>query len=125
MGGAIAQELAIGYPSLVRSMVLNGTWSSPDAYLRRVFGSWIAAARDAASERDLLEAFFLWIYTARAHADGSVDRWVGEPATVGATAASRRTTWCPAEEHTPSPAIVTTVTRVDSNIGVRRCIPPL
>ena len=35
-----------------------------DAYFRRMFGSWIAGARDAASERDLLEAFFLWIYSA-------------------------------------------------------------
>ena len=78
MGGAIAQELALAHPSLVRSLVLNGSWTRPDAYVRRMFGSWIAAARDAASERDLLEAFFLWIYTPRAHADGSADRYIDE-----------------------------------------------
>ena len=77
-GGAIAQELAIRHPELVRSLVLNGTWCRPDAYFRRMVGSWIATARDAGSERDLLEAFFLWIYTQRAHADGSVDRYIDE-----------------------------------------------
>jgi pimeloyl-ACP methyl ester carboxylesterase len=87
MGGAIAQELAIDHPSLVRSLVLNGTWARPDAYFRRMVGSWIAAARDAGSARDLLEAFFLWIYTARAHADGSVDRWIDE--TLGSPLAQR------------------------------------
>ena len=78
MGGAIAQELALRHPAAVRSLVLNGTWARPDAYFRRMVGSWIAAARDAGSARDLLEAFFLWIYSTRAHADGSVDRWIDE-----------------------------------------------
>jgi pimeloyl-ACP methyl ester carboxylesterase len=78
MGGAIAQELALRHPSLVRSLVLNGTWTRPDAYLRRMVGSWIAAARDAASARDLLGAFFLWVYSPRAHADGTADRYIDE-----------------------------------------------
>ena len=47
MGGAIAQELAIRHPELVRSLVLNGTWCRPDAYFRRMVGWWIATARDA------------------------------------------------------------------------------
>ena len=78
MGGAIAQELALRHPSLVRSLVLNGTWARPDTYFRRMVGSWIAAVRDAASARDLLEAFFLWVYSPRAHADGTVDRYIDE-----------------------------------------------
>ena len=78
MGGAIAQELALRHPALVRSLVLNGTWTRPDAYVRQMVRSWIAAARDAASARELLEAFFLWVYSPRAHADGSVDRYIDE-----------------------------------------------
>jgi pimeloyl-ACP methyl ester carboxylesterase len=78
MGGAIAQELALRHPSLVRSLVLNGTWTRPDAYFRRMVAAWIAAARDAASARDLLEAFFLWVYSPRAHDDGSADRYIDE-----------------------------------------------
>jgi pimeloyl-ACP methyl ester carboxylesterase len=78
MGGAIAQELALRHPSLVRSLVLNGTWTRPDAYFRRMVSGWIAAARDTASARDLLEAFFLWVYSPRAHADGTADRYIDE-----------------------------------------------
>src|SRR3712207_2179514 len=35
-GGMIAQELAIRYPELVRSLVLNGTFPYIDAYGRRM-----------------------------------------------------------------------------------------
>lgn len=78
MGGAIAQELALRHPELVRSLVLNGTWTRPDAYLRQMVRSWIAAARAAGSARELLEAFFLWVYSPRAHADGTVERYIDE-----------------------------------------------
>ena len=78
MGGAIAQELALRHPSLVRSLVLNGTWTRPDAYFRRMVSGWMTTARDAASARDLLEAFFLWVYSPRAHADGTADRYIDE-----------------------------------------------
>ena len=78
MGGAVAQELALRNPELVRSLVLNGTWTRPDAYLRRMFDAWITSARDASSARELLEAFFLWVYSPRAHADGTVERYIEE-----------------------------------------------
>jgi pimeloyl-ACP methyl ester carboxylesterase len=78
MGGAIAQELALRHPELVRSLVLNGTWCAPDEYLRAMVRAWIAGARNATSNRELLEAFFVWVYSARAHADGSVKRYIEE-----------------------------------------------
>ena len=78
MGGAIAQELALGHPELVRSLVLNGTYSRPDPYFRQMVLSWITTAQHATSERELLETFFLWIYTRRAHADGTVAALIDE-----------------------------------------------
>jgi pimeloyl-ACP methyl ester carboxylesterase len=78
MGGAIAQELALRHPSLVRSLVLNGTYSWPDVYFRRMVSSWIRLLETATSERELLETFYLWVYTRRAHDDGSVERYIDE-----------------------------------------------
>jgi aminoacrylate hydrolase len=37
-GGAIAQTMAIEYPSKIASVVLSATWSKTDAYFRRLFG---------------------------------------------------------------------------------------
>lgn len=71
-GSRIAQELALRHPDRVRSLVLMSTWARPDAYSRSTmtFLSWLADV--APSERAMLEAFFLWIYTPRAHEDGMV-----------------------------------------------------
>ena len=77
-GSIIAQELAFRHPGLVRSLVLQSTWPVPDSYLR----SWIRFARWlvelAPSERAFLEGFFLDIYTARAHNDGTVAQFIEE-----------------------------------------------
>jgi pimeloyl-ACP methyl ester carboxylesterase len=77
-GSIIAQELALRHPEVVRSLVLQSTWSVPDPYLR----SWGLFVRSfvevAPSERAFLEAFFLWIYTARAHNDGTVGQIIEE-----------------------------------------------
>ena len=77
-GSKIAQELAIRHPDLVRSLVLVSTWTAFDPYTRRVtdFLGWLADV--APSERAMLEAFFVWIYTARAHNDGTVDQIIDE-----------------------------------------------
>ncbi len=78
-GGSITgQELAVRRPDLVRSLVLQSTWTVPDPYLRSWvrFVQWLAEV--APSERAFLEGFFLDIYTARAHNDGTVAAFIDE-----------------------------------------------
>jgi len=77
-GSIIAQELALNHPELVRSLVLVSTWARPDAYLLSVIDAWRWMAEAAPSERAFLEAFFVWIYTPRAHADGMVEQIIEE-----------------------------------------------
>ncbi len=77
-GSIIAQELALRHPQLVRSLVLQSTWPVMDRYLRSwlLFVRWLVEV--APSERAFLEGFFLDIYTARAHNDGTVDQIIEE-----------------------------------------------
>lgn len=77
-GSATAQELALRHPELVRSLVLVSTWARADAFLRAMINSWKWLPEVAPSERAMLEAFFLWIYTPRAHEDGTVDQIIEE-----------------------------------------------
>jgi pimeloyl-ACP methyl ester carboxylesterase len=78
MGSAIAQELAIRHPELLRSLVLNSTYARPDALFRSQLDFWRWLPEAAPSERAFFEAFFTWVYTPRAHADGSVAEIVEE-----------------------------------------------
>jgi pimeloyl-ACP methyl ester carboxylesterase len=78
MGSAIAQELALRHPQLVRSLVLTSTYARPDALFRNQLNFWRWLPEAAPSERAFFEAFFTWVYTPRAHADGSVDQIVEE-----------------------------------------------
>jgi pimeloyl-ACP methyl ester carboxylesterase len=75
-GSIIAQELALRHPELVRSLVLQSTWPVMDPYLRAWvrFVRWLVEV--APSERAFLEGFFLDIYTARAHNDGTVAQFI-------------------------------------------------
>jgi pimeloyl-ACP methyl ester carboxylesterase len=77
-GSIIAQELALRHPELVRSLVLQSTWATPDPYLR-AWGRFVRRLMEVApSERAFLEDFFMWIYTRRAHNDGTVDQIIEE-----------------------------------------------
>ena len=78
MGGAIAQELALRHPELVRSLVLVSTYARADALFRAQLAFWRWLPEVAPDERAFYEAFFTWVYTPRAHADGSVSRIVDE-----------------------------------------------
>ena len=78
MGSAIAQELALRHSELVRSLVLVSTYARPDALWRSQLNFWRWLPEVAPSERAFFEGFFTWVYTPRAHADGSVDQIVEE-----------------------------------------------
>ncbi len=78
MGSAIAQELALRHPELVRSLVLVSTYARPDALFRSQLDFWRWLPEVAPSEREFFEAFFTWVYTPRAHADGTVGQIVEE-----------------------------------------------
>ena len=76
MGSAIAQELALRHPDLVRNLVLTSTYARPDALFRSQLDFWRWLPEAVPSERAFFEAFFTWVYTPRAHANGSVDQIV-------------------------------------------------
>ena len=78
MGSAIAQELALRHPELIRSLVLMSTYARPDALWRSQLNFWRWLAEVAPSERAFFEGFFTWVYTPRAHADGTVGQIIEE-----------------------------------------------
>lgn len=77
-GSIVTQALALRHPRLVRSVVLQSTWARLDPFAQRWVDSVRWLALNAPDERAFLEMFFLWIYTARAHNDGTVDAFIEE-----------------------------------------------
>ena len=80
MGGAIAQELALGYPEKVRSLVLNGTYCRGDHFFREVIRSWQWAARKSDNLRDFLNVVNLWCFSPRIYNEGIMEEWLTEAA---------------------------------------------
>jgi pimeloyl-ACP methyl ester carboxylesterase len=62
MGGAIAQELALRHPDLVRAQVLVCTWARCDAYARWIFEHF-AAVRAAVPPGEFMRLLQLWIWS--------------------------------------------------------------
>ena len=73
MGGAIAQELVIARPELVRSLVLVGSWCYSDRLFRTFIESaeWTAGIAD--DERKWLMSFLASTYSTAVFEDGRVD----------------------------------------------------
>ncbi|MEN9359606.1 MAG: hypothetical protein RL095_1141 [Verrucomicrobiota bacterium] len=63
MGGAIAQELALRHPHLVRSLVIISSWAKCDAYAAGVFRHF-QTMRRVASPHDFMQLLQLWIFAA-------------------------------------------------------------
>jgi len=61
MGSAIAQELALRYPTKVRSMVLISSWARCDSYMKEVFIHF-QTARPYLSPADFTRLLQLWIF---------------------------------------------------------------
>jgi len=76
MGGAIAQELALARPELVRSLVIVGSWCRSDRLLKEIVKGAAYTAGTADDERAWLHAFLGLVYSAAVHEDGRIDEFV-------------------------------------------------
>jgi 3-oxoadipate enol-lactonase len=62
MGGLIAQEYALAYPSDLRSVVLANTYARPDAYTRAAFHAWGLVA-DAGGMPLMMQQQAPWVFS--------------------------------------------------------------
>ena len=62
MGSGIAQELALSYPQMVRSLVLISSWSRCDLYTKTIFDHF-KKMRALATPSDFTQLLQLWIAT--------------------------------------------------------------
>jgi pimeloyl-ACP methyl ester carboxylesterase len=73
MGGAIAQELAISRPDLVRSLVIVGSWAYSDRLFRTFIESSAYFAGIADDDRKFLTYFLASTYSRAVFEDGRID----------------------------------------------------
>ena len=62
MGGAIAQELAINYPGLIRSVILICTWAKFELHAARVFDH-LKDMRRILAPADFMKLLQTWIFS--------------------------------------------------------------
>ncbi len=62
MGAAVAQQLALRAPELVRTLSLHGTWARVDNYLAALLRSWQGYARSV-PRLELLRQIWLFVFT--------------------------------------------------------------
>jgi 3-oxoadipate enol-lactonase len=77
-GSLIAQEVALRHAGRVDSLTLVSTWAKVEPYFEAMVESWRWMAERAPSPRAFLEAFYVWMYTARAHDNGLVAQLVDD-----------------------------------------------
>jgi 3-oxoadipate enol-lactonase len=63
MGGAIAQELALRHPELVRSLVLACTWAQGGGRFLHTVRAWVNLARKLTLEERYRDVFFPMVYS--------------------------------------------------------------
>ena len=68
MGSGIAQELALFYPQMIRSLVLVSSWSRCDPYTSAIFEQF-KKMRALATPSDFTQLLQLWIATPRYYED--------------------------------------------------------
>ncbi len=76
MGGAIAQELALARPELVRSLVIVGSWCTSDRLFQELVKGAAYTAGTADDARAWLYAFLGLVYSPAVHEDGRIDTFV-------------------------------------------------
>ena len=68
MGGAIAQNIAIGHPSRVKSCVITASWAYCGNYMKSVF-EMLKTTRGNMSYANFSQMFLLWLYSAKTYED--------------------------------------------------------
>jgi pimeloyl-ACP methyl ester carboxylesterase len=96
MGGAVAQQLAIRHPDLVRSLVLVCTWAQCDEYARMIFDHF-ANARTAMRPADFVALLQLWIWTPQYMQDHAEELAEARRGAAVAAASGESSAWMPAD----------------------------
>jgi hypothetical protein len=72
MGGAIAQELALARPGLVRTLTIVGSWTKSDRLLQTLVATW-TATMGIEDTRAWVMSLLAYTYSAAVFEDGRVD----------------------------------------------------
>jgi 3-oxoadipate enol-lactonase len=95
MGGAIALELALRHPRLVRSLILACTWAEADARFLHTVEAWISLAYRVPIEERLRHVVYPWLFspaffTAKENVETAFQRAMAYPHQTKAEAIERQ-----------------------------------